>query len=67
MDAGTVTDPLLELSLRHAREQRQDMARWLAVEILMTDDMALADTELQNRLICLQDRIEAKTRVSYRL
>jgi hypothetical protein len=66
MDAGTVTDPLMELSLRHAREQRQDMALWLAVEILMTDDMALADEELQNRLISLQDRIEDKARASAR-
>ena len=67
MDAGTLTDPLLELSLRHAREQRQDMALWLAVELLMTDDMAVADEELQNCLISLQDRLEDKTRASYSL
>jgi len=29
VDAGAVTDPVLELSLAHAREQRGEMALWL--------------------------------------
>jgi hypothetical protein len=62
VDAGTEEDPVLELSLRHAREHRDDMALWLALQILMTDDMALADDALQDRLILLQDRLEDKIR-----
>ena len=60
MDAGSVNDPdsVLELCLRHAREQRDEITLWLAVQVLMSDDVALADDALQDRLIILQDRIE---------
>jgi hypothetical protein len=40
------------------------MARWLALELLMTDEMALADDVLQEHLILLQDKIEAKLRAA---
>jgi hypothetical protein len=60
---GTVND-LRELSLRNAREHRDDMARWLALEVLMTDEMALEDAMLQDHLILLQDKIEAKVRAA---
>ena len=63
MDAGEVTDPVLELSLAHAREQRGEMALWLAVQVLMSDDVALADEALQERLLVLQDRTENMMRV----
>jgi hypothetical protein len=62
VDAGTEANPVLELSLRHAREHRDDMALWLALQVLMTDDMALADDSLQDRLLLLQDRLEDKIR-----
>jgi hypothetical protein len=59
MDAGTVTGPGdLEMALGNAREHREDMALWLALQVMMTDDVALADDALQERLIVLQDRIE---------
>jgi hypothetical protein len=59
MDAGTVTDPeVLEIALGNARDQREDMVLWLALQVMMTDDVALADDALQERLIILQDRIE---------
>ena len=58
MDAGAVNDPVLELALRHAREQRDEITLWLAAQVLMSDDVALADDALQERLIILQDRIE---------
>ena len=59
MDAGTVTGPGdLEMALGNAREHREDMALWLALQVMMTDDVALADAALQDRLIVLQDRIE---------
>jgi hypothetical protein len=67
MDGGTVTDPVLELALRHAREQRDEITLWLAVQVLMTDDVALADDTLQDRLIVIQDRIENMMRARYGL
>jgi hypothetical protein len=68
VDAGTpVNDPVLELCLRHAREQRDEITLWLAVQVLMTDDVATADDVLQDRLIGLQDRIENHMRARYGL
>ena len=61
---GDTVNNLTELSLRNAREHRDDMARWLALEVLMTDEMALEDTTLQEHLILLQDKIEAKVRAA---
>ena len=59
MDAGTVTGPgSLEMALGNARKHRDDMVLWLALQVMMTDDMALADDALQERLCVLQDRIE---------
>jgi hypothetical protein len=52
----------LELSLRNAREYRQDMACWLAAEVLMTDPVACEDATLQEHLLILQDKIEEKMR-----
>jgi len=57
-------DEHLEMSLRAARVFRDDMARWLALEVLMTDEMALDDELLQEHLILLQDKIEAKMRAA---
>jgi hypothetical protein len=67
MDAGKVTDPVLELCLRHARDQRDEITLWLAVQVLMTDDVALADDALQDRLCVLQDRIENVMRARHGL
>jgi hypothetical protein len=59
MDAGAVANPGdLEMALGNAREHRDDMVLWLALQVMMTDDVALADESLQDRLIILQDRIE---------
>ena len=65
MDAGAVTDPVLELALLHAREQRDEITLWLAAQVLMTDDVALADDALQDRLLVLQDRVEDMMRARY--
>lgn len=54
----------LELSLRHAREHRDDMARWLALEVLLNDPTALEDRLLVERLYVLQDKIEEKLRAA---
>jgi len=59
VDAGTVTGPGdLEMALGNARDHREDMVLWLALQVMMTDNVALADDALQDRLIILQDRIE---------
>ena len=52
----------LELSLQRSREYREDMARWLAVEVLLNDPGALEDPALESCLYGLQDKIEAKLR-----
>lgn len=56
---------LVEASLRNLRENRDDMARWLAVEVLLGDPAALADDELAERLHSLQDRLEDLARARY--
>jgi hypothetical protein len=55
---------ILEVSLRNAREHREDMARWLAVEVLLNDPAALEDDVLEERLYALQDKIEEKLRAA---
>jgi hypothetical protein len=55
---------LTDLALRKARDHRDDMARWLALEVLMSDELALEDDVLQERLIGLQDKIEARIRAA---
>lgn len=52
-----------EVALQRARDHRADMARWLAL-VLMTDEIALQDDALQERLIDLQDKIEAQMRAA---
>jgi hypothetical protein len=54
------------MSRQAGRDHRDDMARWLALELLMTDAIALQDDVLQERLIALQDKIEAKMRACLR-
>ena len=68
MDAGTVPAPgSLEMALGNARDQREDMVLWLALQVMMTDDVALADDAFQDRLCVLQDRIENMMRVRHGL
>ena len=52
------------MSLQAGRDHREDMARWLALELLMTDELALGDDVLQEHLILLQDKIEEKMRAA---
>jgi hypothetical protein len=55
---------ILELSLKNAREHRDDMARWLAVEVLLNDPWVLADPVLEEHLYLVQDKIEQKLRAA---
>jgi hypothetical protein len=57
-------DEVLERSLQAGRDHREDMARWLALELLATDEMALEDGVLQEYLLLLQNKIEAKMRAA---
>jgi hypothetical protein len=56
---------LVEASLSNLREHRTDAARWLAVEVLLSDEMALEDDDLAARLHAFQDRLETLTRQRY--
>lgn len=56
---------LVEVSLANLREHRADAARWLAVEVLLSDEAALEDDDLAARLHALQDRLETMTRQRY--
>lgn len=55
---------ILERSLRNAREHRDDMSRWLAVEVLLNDPTALGDSVLEEHLYTLQDKIEQQLRAT---
>jgi hypothetical protein len=68
VDGDTVNQAeLAEVSLRNLRENRDDSARWLAVEVLLSDPVALQDDELAARLASLQDRLEDLARARYGL
>jgi hypothetical protein len=58
MDDVTV----VEQAVRAGREHRDDMARWLALEVLMSDEIAGQDEVLQERLSVLQEAIEERLR-----
>jgi hypothetical protein len=66
MSHGAVShSDLVEISLSNLREHREDAARWLAVEVLLSDEAALEDDDLVDRLCRLQDRLEAQIRQRY--
>jgi hypothetical protein len=56
---------VVDACFRNARENPEDLARWLAAEVLLTDPVALEDDTLAERLLALQDRIEVLTRGRY--
>lgn len=61
MDGGTVTRDPLALSATLIREERAYMARWLALEVLMTDETVCADEDLYDRLSVLQEKWQEET------
>jgi hypothetical protein len=62
---GTLTQSPAELSGRLARDEPEYMARWLALEVLITDKAVCADAELFDRLSALQDRFQGETLARY--
>jgi hypothetical protein len=61
MDGSTVTRNPLELSAMLMRDERAYMARWLALEVLMTDETVCGDEELYGRLSVLQEKWQQET------
>lgn len=53
---------VVEKAVRAGREHRDDMARWLALEVLMSDEIAMLEDALQDRLSVLQEAIEERLR-----
>jgi hypothetical protein len=47
-----------ELAVQAGRDHRHEMARWLALEVLLTDEIAGQDDLLIERLSVLQERVE---------
>jgi hypothetical protein len=62
MDAFTVGNPLAEMSIDLLREHRDEMAAWLALEVLQLDPVAVEDPELIDRLSACQERMEERLR-----
>lgn len=56
MDGGTVIQDPQALSDLLMTEERAYMARWLALEVLMTDEAVCDDEELFGKLSALQDK-----------
>lgn len=61
MDDGPAIKDALALSARLMTEERAYMARWLALEILMTDEAVCADEALYDRLSALQEKWQQET------
>jgi hypothetical protein len=61
MDSSTVTQDPLALSATLMTQERAYMARWLALEILMTDETVCEDEELYDRLSVLQEKWQQET------
>ena len=61
MDDGPAIKDALALSARLMTEERAYMARWLALEVLMTDEAVRADEALYDRLSALQEKWQQET------
>jgi hypothetical protein len=61
MDGGIVIQDPLTLSATLMTEERAYMARWLALEILMTDETVCEDEELYGKLSVLQEKWQEET------
>lgn len=62
MNSGMNDNATAEQAVRAGREHRAEMARWLALEVLMTDEVAGQDEVLVERLSVLQERVEEDLR-----
>jgi hypothetical protein len=62
MDAGEVSNPKAEASINLLREHRDEMARWLAIEVLALDPVVSEDLVLVDRLLACQEHLEKRLR-----
>ena len=62
-----MTEYVAELSIKLGYEEREYMARWLALEVLMTDELARQDQELYDALSRFQEAQEQDIRKKYGL
>lgn len=65
LEGGCAIKDPVALSIKLAREERLYMSRWLALEILMTDEVVREDRELYDRLSRLQDKFEQEMLAKY--
>jgi hypothetical protein len=61
IDGDIVIQDPLALSSTLMTEERAYMARWLALEVLMTDETVCEDEELYGRLSVLQEKWQEET------
>ena len=61
MNEGTVIQDPQALSDTLMTEERAYMARWLALEVLMTDEVVCNDEVLFGKLSALQDKWKQET------
>ena len=62
-----MTEYVAELSIKLGCEEREYMTRWLALEVLMTDELAQQDQELCDALSRFQEAQEKDVRRKYGL
>ena len=62
MDAGSRANEPVDDSIDLLREHRDEMAVWLALEVLQLDPVAQQDIELLRRLGLCQERLEERLR-----
>jgi hypothetical protein len=55
---ASAIDRITAIILQPRTGAADDTVLWPALQVMMTDDVALADDALQDRLIIVQDRIE---------
>jgi hypothetical protein len=65
MDDGTVIQGPLAMSAALMTGERAYMAKWLALEILMTDETVCEDEELYGQLSALQEKWQEETLAKY--
>jgi hypothetical protein len=60
-DGSSAIEGPLALSARLARDEPEYMARWLALELLMSDETVCQDEELFDKLSALQEKWQQET------
>ena len=67
MDVGTVIQDPLAMSATLMTQERAYMAKWLALEVLMTDEIVCGDEGLYGKLSVLQEKWQEETLARHRV